>query len=97
MTSSEAHALLDKVKAGINVSDLQITLALIATGDLTTQQRTYQEPIEVTHAVPEMGPVFRMEKKERPTKPPIQERVKPVIPPLPKIVHKPFTYEPKVS
>lgn len=52
MTNTDAHILLNAAKAGANVSERQITLALKATGDLDPIKRKDNVPEEVTHAVP---------------------------------------------
>lgn len=83
MTNSEAHELLNAAKAGLWVSQLKITQALMATGDLSPCQRSMNEPEEVTHAVPTFERI--------PYEPmPEKNKAEPYVMSLPKIVHKPW-------
>jgi hypothetical protein len=52
MTKQDAHELLNAAPAGLMVSSQSITEALVVTGDLLPCQRTMQDPIPVTHALP---------------------------------------------
>ncbi len=82
MTKTEAHELLNAAQAGLMVSSQSITEALVVTGDLLPCQRTMNQPGEVAHAVPAFA-----HEEARPIKDP---RLPVYIPPLPRIVHKPF-------
>lgn len=84
MTKGEAHALLNAAKAGMWVSHLKITQALMVTGDFSPGKREVQDVLEVSRAVPsfEKSPYEPMpEKNKRP----------PFVLTLPKLIHKPWS------
>ncbi len=88
MTPAEAHELLNAAQAGLMVSSQSITEALVVTGDMLPCQRTMNQPVEVTRALPRFEPA--------PPMPPKNPRPPVATPSLPKLVHKPWSvgYEP---
>ncbi len=90
MTPQHAHQILEEAKAGIGHAAHLITRALIATGDISAEERTYQCPIEITHAVPTFSPEEPRPEKDTEKMAQYHRPAKEYLDRLPQIVHKPF-------